>query len=127
MSKRTLYPSGAIWEDIVGYSRAVKCGNVIEISGTTAFVNGNIEGKGDYYIQTKTILEKISGILKKAGSSLEAVTRTRIYVRDISKWDEVARAHLEFFQNIRPATSMVEITALIDPELLVEIEATAVV
>jgi enamine deaminase RidA (YjgF/YER057c/UK114 family) len=127
MSKRENISSGAVWEDIVGYSRAVKIGNVIEVSGTTAVVNGDIVGVNNYYEQTKCILQKISDSLEKAGASMEDVVRTRMYVTDISKWEEVGRAHAEFFNNIKPATSMVEISALIDKSLLVEIEATAII
>ena len=127
MSKRENISSGAVWEDIVGYSRAVKIGNVIEVSGTTAVVNGDIVGINNYYEQTKCILQKISDSLEKAGASMEDVVRTRMYVTDISKWEEVGRAHAEFFKNIKPATSMVEISALIDKFLLVEIEATAII
>ncbi len=119
--------SGAKWEDIVGYSRAVVMGNSIEISGTVA-VDGdnNLVGKGDAYAQTKFILEKISVVLKDAGFTLTDVVRTRMFVTDIAKWEEVGRAHGEFFKLIKPATSMVEVKGLISPEYLVEIEVTAI-
>ncbi len=123
---RTNYSSGAHWEDIVGYSRAVKVGNIIEVAGTTAVENGEIIGKGDAYLQTKTILHKIEKVLQEAGASLENVVRTRMFVTDISQWEAIGRAHGEFFSTIKPAASMLEVKALIDPDLLVEIEATAV-
>ena len=118
--------SSAKWENIVGYSRAVRVGNVIEVSGTVASDGNNVVGKNDVYLQTKFILKKIESGLKEAEASLNDVVRTRIYVRDISKWREVAKAHQEVFGNIKPATSMVEVTSLISPEYLVEIEATAI-
>jgi len=118
--------SGAKWENIVGYSRAVRVGNVIEVSGTVASDGNNVVGENDVYLQTKFILKKIESGLEEAEASLNDVVRTRIYVRDISKWSEVAKAHREVFGNIKPATSMVEVTSLISPEYLVEIEATAI-
>ena len=118
--------SGTEWENIVGYSRAVRVGNVIEVSGTVASDGNNVVGKEDVYLQTKFILKKIESALKETGASINDVVRTRIYVKDISKWSEVAKAHQEVFGNIKPATSMVEISALISPEYLVEIEATAI-
>jgi len=118
--------SGTEWENIVGYSRAVRVGNVIEVSGTVASEGNNVVGENDVYLQTKFILKKIESGLKEAEASLNDVVRTRIYVRDISKWREVAKAHQEVFGNIKPATSMVEVTSLISPEYLVEIEATAI-
>ncbi len=127
ITKRTNYASGTKWEDIVGYARAVKIGNVIEISGTTAVENGELIGKGNAYLQTKTILKKIEAVLQQAGASLEHVVRTRIYVTDISRWEEVGRAHGEFFRDIKPATTIVEVSALIEPDMLVEIEVSAVV
>ena len=125
-SRRNI-PSGAKWEDIVGYSRAVRVGNVIEISGTTASDGDNVVGAGSHYEQTKFILQKVTKVLSEAGASLEDVVRTRIFVTDISKWEEVGKAHGEFFSNIKPVTSMVEVSALISAELLVEIEVTAIV
>ena len=125
--QRTNYSSGAKWEDIVGYSRAVKIGNTLEISGTVAVENGELIGKDDAYLQTKTILQKIEKVLEEAGASLQNVVRTRMYVTDISRWEEVGRAHGEFFRAIKPATSMVEVSGLIEPDYLVEIEVTAVV
>lgn len=127
MKKRQLFSSGAPWENIVGYSRAVRVGNVIEISGTTAVDGDAVVGKGDVYEQTVFILKKIQKILEDAGGRLEDVVRTRLYVTDISEWEKVARAHLLFFKNIKPATSMVEVSSLIDKELLIEIEVSAIV
>jgi len=119
--------SGAPWENIVGYSRAVKAGNVIEISGTTAVDGETIVGKGDVYQQAVFIFRKIEKILIEDGSSLTDVVRTRMFLTDISKWEQVAKAHLLFFKEIKPATTMVEVSRLIDKELLIEIEVTAVV
>ena len=119
--------SGTEWEDLVGYSRAVRIGNTIEVAGTVATEEGNIIAKGDAYAQTKFILDKISSVLKEAGARMEDVTRTRIYVTNISRWREIGRAHGEAFGNIRPATTMVEVKALINAEYLVEIEATAII
>ena len=118
--------SGAQWEDIVGYSRAVQVNNQIEIAGTTAVKNGEVQFPNDAYQQTKYILSIFENVLKELGASLKDVVRTRIYVTDISKWEEVGRAHGEFFKNIKPASTMVEVSALINLELVVEIEATAI-
>ncbi|GIV35921.1 MAG: hypothetical protein KatS3mg032_0300 [Cyclobacteriaceae bacterium] len=124
---RTNYSSGAKWENIVGYSRAVQVGNQLEITGTVAVDGqGRLVGRGSMYEQTRFVLEKIKGILENAGFNLEDVVRTRIFVTDISKWEEAGRAHREFFQNIKPATTMVEVNALIAPEFMVEIEVSAV-
>jgi enamine deaminase RidA (YjgF/YER057c/UK114 family) len=123
---RVNYSSGAKWEDIVGYSRAVKIGNTLEISGTVATEGSNVVAKGDFYGQTKYILEKIEKVLKQADFELKDVVRTRIYVTDISFWDVVGKAHGEFFSKIKPVTSMVEVSGLIDADYLVEIEITAV-
>jgi enamine deaminase RidA (YjgF/YER057c/UK114 family) len=123
---RVNYSSGAKWEDIVGYSRAVKIGNTLEISGTVATEGSNVVAKGDFYGQTKYILEKIEKVLKQADFELKDVVRTRIYVTDISFWDVVGKAHGEFFSQIKPVTSMVEVSGLIDADYLVEIEVTAV-
>ncbi len=125
--KRINIPAGTIWEDVVGYSHAVKVGNIIEVSGTAAVDNGNVVAKENAYEQTKFICEKIKKTLESLGSGLKDVVRTRIYVIDISKWEEIGRAHGEFFREIKPATAMVEVKSLIDPDMLVEIEATAIV
>lgn len=128
MSKRTNYSSGAIWEDFVGYSRAVKVGNVIEVSGTVATnADGMVVGDGNAYEQTKYSLQKIEKALKQAGAGLENVVRTRLFVTDISRWEEYGKAHGEFFKSIKPCCSMIEVKGLIAPEYLVEIEATAII
>lgn len=118
--------SGAKWENIVGYSRAVRIGNVVEVSGTVASDGETVVGLNDEYEQAKFILTKIEKALMEAGASLSDVVRTRIYVKDISKWNKIAKAHQEVFGKIKPATSMVEVSSLISPEYLVEIEATAI-
>ncbi len=124
---RTNYSSGAKWDDIVGYSRAVKMGNIIEVTGTVAVdENGIVVGNGNAYEQTKFIIQKIEKVLQQAGASLKDVVRTRIFVTDISRWQEYGKAHGEFFNNIKPCTSMIEISSLIEKDYLVEIEATAI-
>lgn len=127
MKKRELFSSGAPWENVVGYSRAVRVNNVIEISGTTAVDGDTIIGKNDVYEQAVFILNKIKKTLEDAGSRMEDVARSRMYVTDISQWEKVAKAHALFFKDIKPATSMVEVSSLIDKELLIEIEITAIV
>src|SRR6185295_19935770 len=126
--KRENFSTGAKWEDIVGYSRAVKVGNVVEVTGTVA-VNDNNElvGGNDAYEQTKFIIGKIENVLQRAGASLKDVVRTRMFVTDISRWEEYGKAHAEFFKDIKPCTSMVEVSKLIAPEYLVEIEVTAII
>ena len=126
-SGRTNYSSGAKWESIVGYSRAVKVGNIIEVTGTVAVDEGGaVVGAGDAYAQTRFILQKISDVLHRAGATLQQVVRTRLFVTDISRWEEYGRANGEVFGRIRPCTTMVEVSRLIAPEYLVEIEATAI-
>jgi enamine deaminase RidA (YjgF/YER057c/UK114 family) len=122
------YSSGAPWESIVGYSRAVKVGNTIEVTGTVALNEHNeVVGVDDAYAQTKFIIEKIAKVLEQAGAGLKDVVRTRLFVTDISRWEEYGKAHGEFFASIKPCTTMVEVNALIAPQYLVEIEATAII
>lgn len=127
MLKRTKYSSGAPWEDIAGYSRAVRVGSTIEVAGTTAMVDGNLVGEDDLYIQTITILEIIKDAIEGLGGTMEEVVRTRMYVTDIAQWEKAAKAHGEVFKDIKPATTMVEVSGLVDDKMLIEIEATAVV
>lgn len=125
--KRKNISSGAVWENVVGYSRAVRVGNIIEVAGTTAVEGEKIIAPGNVYEQTKYSIRKIESALIEAGSSLEDVVRTRLYVTDISKWEEAGKAHGEFFGTIKPAATLVEVSALIHPDLVVEIEVTAII
>ena len=119
--------SNTIWEDKVGYSRAVRVNNIIEVSGTTAVDGDQIIGKGSMYEQARFIFSKIEKALVEAGSGMQDVVRTRMFVTDISRWEEAAKAHAEFFHEVRPAATMVEVKALINPDLLLEVEVTAII
>jgi enamine deaminase RidA (YjgF/YER057c/UK114 family) len=126
MQSREHYSSGAKWESIVGYSRAVRVGDRIYVTGTTATdENSNIVGVGDAYEQTVQCIRNINRALKALGAELQNIVRTRMFVTDISRWEEYGRAHGEFFREIMPATTMVEVSRLIDPDMLIEIEADA--
>ena len=124
---KQLISSGSPWEDVVGYSRAVRIGNIVEVAGTTAMDGDKLVGLGSVYLQTKYIFQKIEKALEEAGASLMDVVRTRMFITDISKWEEAGRAHGEVFAGIKPASTMVEVSALIDERLLIEIEVTAVI
>jgi enamine deaminase RidA (YjgF/YER057c/UK114 family) len=119
--------SGSPWEDIVGYSRAIRVGNIIEVAGTTAIDGDVLVGKGDIYSQTVYIFKKIEKILAAAGAQMDDVVRTRMFVTDISQWELAGKAHGEFFKEIKPVSTMVEVSRLINDDLLIEIEVTAIV
>jgi enamine deaminase RidA (YjgF/YER057c/UK114 family) len=126
MADRQNISSGVKWEDIVGYSRAVRVGSRVYLTGTTATdEKGNIVGENDGYLQAVQVIRNIERALKQAGATLENVVRTRMFVTDISRWQEYGRAHREFFDSIRPCATMVEVRALIDPRMLIEIEVEA--
>lgn len=125
--ERIFVSTGSPWESVVGYCRAIRIGNIVEVAGTTSMRDGEIIGKGSAYLQTKQILETIEEALMEVGARMEDVIRTRMFVTDISQWEEIGRAHGEFFSDIRPVATMVEVQALIDPELLVEIEVQAII
>lgn len=127
LTLRRQVSTGSPWEPLVGYSRAVRVGNVIEVAGTTAMQGSEVVGVGDPYLQTHHILSIISRALEELGASMHDVVRTRMYVTDISQWEAIGQAHGEFFAHIRPASTMVEVKALIDPRLLIEIEAIAII
>lgn len=127
MADRINISSGAKWENIVGYSRAVRVGSIIEVSGTTAVDGEKIIAPDDAYEQTKFIFAKIEKALTDAGASLSDVVRTRMFVTDISKWAEIGKAHVEIFKDIKPASTMIEVSSLISEGLLIEIEATAII
>ena len=119
--------SGSPWEDIVGYSRAVRVGNIIEVAGTTAMDGETIVGEGDVYAQAKFIFEKIEKALQQLGGSLKDVVRTRMFVTNIADWELIGKAHGEFFKTIKPVTTMLQVERLIDDKLLIEIEVTAII
>ena len=126
MSQRQTILSGSPWEDKVGYCRAVRIGNLIEVAGTVAIVDGEKVKADDGYAQTKNIIERIEKVLEEAGASLKDVVRTRMFTTDLTKFDEIGRAHGEFFKDIKPVTAIYEISKLVSPEYLIEIEFTDV-
>ena len=127
MSDRKQVFTGSPWEPVVGYCRAIRVGNRVEVAGTTAMQGGEVVGEGDAYLQTKQVLATIDAALQEVGATLSDVVRTRMFVTDISQWEAIGRAHGEVFRDICPVATMVEVKALIDPRLLVEIEAEAII
>ena len=127
MSKRINISSGSPWEDVVGYSRAVRIGNTVEVTGTVADDQGQLVGGNDPYLQAKFALMKIKGVLEQAGARMEDVVRTRMFVTDITQWESIGKAHQEVFGQIKPCTTMVQVSRFIDDKYLVEIEATAII
>lgn len=127
MGERLRVSTGASWESVVGYSRAIRVGNRVDVAGTTAMRNGKVVGIGDAYAQAVCALEIINESLEKVGATRADVVRTRMFVTDISQWEAIGKAHGEFFRDIRPVTTMVEVQSLIEPGLLVEIEAVAMI
>jgi enamine deaminase RidA (YjgF/YER057c/UK114 family) len=127
MEQRVRVSTGSPWEPIVGYSRAIRIGQLVEVAGTTSMKDGEVVFKGDPYNQTRYILEIINNALIEIGATMNDIIRTRMYVTDITQWEEIGRAHGEWFKDIRPVATMVEVKALIDPDLLIEIEVQAVV
>lgn len=127
MSEKQLITSGAKWEELVGYSRAVRVGNQIEVSGTTAVQGGKVQYVGDAFNQTLMILKIINGALIEAGATMEDVVRTRMFVTDIDQWADIGNAHGLFFKDIKPASTLVEVSRLVDPNMLIEIEVTAII
>lgn len=127
MSERTRVSTGSPWEPVVGYCRAIRVGSIVEVAGTTAMKDGQPVFPGDAYAQTRYVLQLIEGALGELGASMNDVVRTRMFVTDISQWESIGKAHGEFFADVRPVATMVEVKALIDPALLVEIEVQAIV
>lgn len=126
MNRKQVF-TGSPWEPMIGYCRAIRVGNRIEVAGTTAMKDGNVVGVGNPYEQTRYILQTIEKALAELGADLTHVVRTRMFVTDISRWEEIGKAHGEFFREIQPVATMVEVKALIDPQLLVEIEVEAII
>lgn len=124
---KTKLSSSAIWEDTIGYSRAIRVDNIIEIAGTAAVSNGNVVHTGDAYNQTLFIIRILEHVLKQLDATLENVVRTRIYLKHISDWEDVGKAHGEYFSKIKPVSTMIAVSSMINPEMLVEIEATAII
>ena len=124
---KTKLSSSAIWEDTIGYSRAIRVDNIIEIAGTAAVSNGNVVHTGDAYNQTLFIIRILEHVLKQLDANLENVVRTRIYLKHISDWEDVGKAHGEYFSKIKPVSTMIAVSSMINPEMLVEIEATAII